>query len=112
VNLIFNASDSIPESGGKIVLRTRRSDETIEIEVEDTGSGISASDLEKVFDPFFTTKDPGKGTGLGLAVCMGLIESLEGGINIRSTEGEGTVVTIAIPLNHNKSDPAPSASTG
>ncbi|MBI5250022.1 MAG: hypothetical protein HY912_11055 [Desulfomonile tiedjei] len=98
VNLIFNASDAIPDSGGKIVLRTEASDGIMRIRVEDTGSGIPAADLEKVFDPFFTTKDPGKGTGLGLAVCLGLAESLGGSINISSVEGQGTIVTVTLPL--------------
>jgi signal transduction histidine kinase len=117
VNLIFNAADAIPESGGKIVLRTRKSDNGLEIQVQDTGSGISAADLEKVFDPFFTTKDPGKGTGLGLAVCLGLVESLGGGIDISSVEGRGTTVTVALPLeNHaspaNSGENTPSPFTG
>jgi two-component system NtrC family sensor kinase len=97
VNLIFNAADAIPESGGKITLRTRKDEDAAQIEVEDTGSGISQVDLPKVFDPFFTTKEPGKGTGLGLAVCLGLIESMSGTINVESEEGKGTVVMVRIP---------------
>lgn len=103
VNLIFNAADAIPESGGKIVLRTRKSGDMMEIQVQDSGSGISAEDLEKVFDPFFTTKDPGKGTGLGLAVCLGLVESLGGGIDVSSVEGQGTTVTVALPIENHAS---------
>lgn len=99
VNLIFNASDAMPESGGKIVLRTAKQDDTLQIRVEDTGSGIKAEDLQKVFDPFFTTKDPGKGTGLGLAVCLSLIESLGGSMSISSVEGEGTIATVTLPLD-------------
>jgi signal transduction histidine kinase len=97
VNLIFNAADAIPESGGKITLRTRADRSSVEIEIEDTGSGISQENLAKVFDPFFTTKEPGKGTGLGLAVCLGLVESMGGTINVESEEGKGTVVTVRIP---------------
>jgi two-component system, NtrC family, sensor kinase len=69
----------------------------VEIEVEDTGSGISEENLAKIFDPFFTTKEPGKGTGLGLAVCLGLVESMGGTINVQSEEGKGTVVMVRIP---------------
>jgi signal transduction histidine kinase len=97
VNLIFNAADAIPETGGKIILRTRDDQSAVEIEVEDTGSGISQDNLAKVFDPFFTTKEPGKGTGLGLAVCLGLVESMGGTINVESEEGKGTVVAVRIP---------------
>ncbi len=98
VNLIFNAVDAIPESGGTVTLRTRRLPQAVEIEVEDTGHGIPEEDLEKVFDPFFTTKEPGKGTGLGLAVCLGLAESLGGSIDIRSKQNAGTVVKVTLPL--------------
>ncbi len=61
------------------------------------GSGISQENLAKIFDPFFTTKEPGKGTGLGLAVCLGLVESMGGTINVESEEGKGTVVMVRIP---------------
>lgn len=98
VNLIFNAVDAIPESGGTVTLRTKRLGPAVEIEVEDTGHGIPEEDLGKVFDPFFTTKEPGKGTGLGLAVCLGLAESLGGSIDIRSEANRGTVVKVTLPL--------------
>jgi two-component system NtrC family sensor kinase len=99
VNLIFNAADALSDSHGRIVLRTARSEEELKIEVQDSGHGIPKSDLEKVFDPFFTTKEPGKGTGLGLPVCLSLVDSLGGSIEIHSTEGEGTVVTVRLPKN-------------
>jgi two-component system, NtrC family, sensor kinase len=96
INLLFNAADAIPEAGGKIVIRTDKQDETVEIEIRDTGIGIPQENLEKVFDPFFTTKEPGKGTGLGLAVCLGLVESLGGKINIESSPGEGTSIKVTL----------------
>jgi len=98
VNLIFNAADAVGESGGKIVLRTRALDRGIEIQVEDSGHGIPKDHLGKVFDPFFTTKEPGKGTGLGLTVCLALVESLGGSIDINSAENEGAIVTIRLPV--------------
>ncbi len=97
VNLIFNAADAMVDQPGKIILRTKKAEKGVNIEVEDNGAGIPEEHLEKVFDPFFTTKEPGKGTGLGLAVCLGLVESLGGSIQIRSAEKKGTVVTIALP---------------
>jgi len=97
VNLIFNAVDAVPATGGKISLRTRQAGSFLEIEVADNGSGIREADLEKVFDPFFTTKEPGKGTGLGLAVCLGLVESLGGSIEITSKEIEGTLAVVRLP---------------
>jgi len=97
VNLIFNAADAVGEGGGKILLRTRAMDKGIEIQVKDSGRGISKEDLDKVFNPFFTTKEPGDGTGLGLSVCLAIVESLGGEIDIKSTEGQGTVVTVRLP---------------
>jgi two-component system NtrC family sensor kinase len=96
INLLFNAADAIPESGGRIAIQTRKLEEALEIEIRDTGSGILELDLEKVFDPFFTTKEPGKGTGLGLAVCLGLVESLGGEIKVESVPGEGTAVRVTL----------------
>ncbi|MCA1959224.1 MAG: two-component sensor histidine kinase, partial [Desulfomonile sp.] len=97
INLIFNAADAVGEAGGTILLRTRALDKGIEIQVQDSGRGIPKEYLDKVFDPFFTTKEPGDGTGLGLSVCLAIVESLGGEIDIKSTEGKGTVVTVRLP---------------
>jgi len=97
VNLVINAADATAQ-GGKIMLRTRTHDNNVEIEIEDNGCGISAENLEKVFDPFFTTKEPGRGTGLGLAVCLGLVESLGGSMNLASEEGRGTTALLKLPM--------------
>jgi signal transduction histidine kinase len=97
VNLIFNAVDAISDEGGTVSLRSRICENSIEIEVADTGSGIPEEILDRIFDPFFTTKEPGKGTGLGLAVCLGLVESIGGSIAIRSSEGQGTTATVKLP---------------
>jgi len=96
VNLVINAADATGQ-GGKILLRTRMSSNHVEIEIEDNGCGISAEHLEKVFDPFFTTKEPGRGTGLGLAVCLGLVESMGGSMNLVSEEGRGTTALLRLP---------------
>lgn len=69
-------------------------DEAVAVETEDTGTGISAEDLQKVFEPFFTTKEPGKGTGLGLSVTRNIIELHNGAIRLVSRPGHGTVVTV------------------
>ena len=68
------------------------------LEVEDTGPGIPAEDLPHLFEPFFTTKDPGRGTGLGLAVCLGIVESYGGRIQVKTRPGEGTRFTIYLPV--------------
>ena len=68
--------------------------EVIAIQFSDTGCGISEANLAKVFDPFFTTKEPGSGMGLGLSLCHRIIESFNGEIEIHSTLGKGTDVTV------------------
>ncbi|MBI4964673.1 MAG: hypothetical protein HY913_15445 [Desulfomonile tiedjei] len=97
VNLIFNAADAMSDPPCRIILRTGKAEQGVGIEVEDNGTGILEEHLEKVFDPFFTTKEPGKGTGLGLAVCLGLVESLGGSMQIKSAENHGTLVKIELP---------------
>lgn len=106
VNLIFNAADALPENCGKITLATRKYSSTLEIEVRDNGSGIAGENLEKVFEPFFTTKEAGKGTGLGLAVCMGLAESMGGTITIESEIDKGTAVFLRLPVETEQEEAA------
>jgi len=100
INMIINALDATP-SGGHIDIQTTKAnkdnEDGMEIEITDTGTGISEEDLDLLFDPFFTTKEVGKGTGLGLAVTAGIIERHGGTIKVRSQEGEGTTFTIWMP---------------
>lgn len=88
LNLLINAFDAMPE-GGTLTLRTSlkttENQQGVLIDVEDTGVGIAESDQNKIFDPFFTTKDIGEGTGLGLSVCLGIIEIHKGEIKVQST---------------------------
>ncbi|MFY3742888.1 sensor histidine kinase [Anaeromyxobacter sp. Red801] len=79
LNLLLNAADAM-EGAGAVRIRARAVDAAVEVEVADEGPGIPSADLPRVFDPFFTTKPPGRGTGLGLAVCHGIMESFGGGI--------------------------------
>jgi two-component system NtrC family sensor kinase len=97
-NLCLNAADAMPE-GGDLTITVRYDDNLnyVIIEIYDTGHGISEENLHKVFDPFYTTKAPGKGTGLGLAVSYGIINSHKGTIDVRSDIGKGTVFTIKLP---------------
>jgi len=102
-NLIINAMHaSAPES--TISVTTRFSPAlgefggTVEIKFEDQGCGISPENLTKIFEPFYTTKEVGKGTGLGLSVSYGIIREHGAEIKVDSVMGEGTVLTIIMPV--------------
>ncbi|HPI39125.1 MAG TPA: ATP-binding protein, partial [Ignavibacteriaceae bacterium] len=76
---------------------TNFDEKNIVIEVADTGSGIEPKIIKKIFDPFFTTKEIGTGTGLGLSVCLGIIESHNGRIEVESDPGFGTKMKVFLP---------------
>jgi two-component system NtrC family sensor kinase len=69
----------------------------VQIFVRDNGAGISPENQKKIFSPFFTTKPVGKGTGLGLSVCHGIIDSMNGIMEVESEIGIGTTFTISLP---------------
>lgn len=96
-NLIGNALDAMPE-GGRITISTGVTENGgVFLRVQDSGFGIAKENLPKIFDPFFTTKDPGKGSGLGLSTCHGILQRLDGTISMESQPGQGTTVTIELP---------------
>jgi two-component system NtrC family sensor kinase len=97
-NLILNARDAIVD-GGKIFIRTAHNteDETIAVEIEDTGIGIAPEHIARIYDPFFTTKGVGRGTGLGLAVTYGIVQEHGGHISVESAPGHGTRFHLTFP---------------
>ena len=99
-NLILNARDAMIDSG-TITLRTFvDGDESVVVEVVDTGEGIPSDNLTKIFDPFFTTKGVGNGTGLGLAVSYGIVQEHSGSIEATSESTDGTTFKITFPVAH------------
>lgn len=98
LNLFLNARDAMPE-GGELRVSTAYDERAREVlcDVEDTGHGIAPEHIAHVFDPFFTTKPAGAGTGLGLAVCYGIVTAHGGHIEIAPSEGGGTRVRLALP---------------
>jgi two-component system NtrC family sensor kinase len=98
MNVILNAADAM-NGKGRLVLATRSNDRDgcIEISISDTGCGIPPENIERIFDPFFTTKGVGHGTGLGLSVSYGIIQSHNGDISVSSDPGTGTTFTISLP---------------
>lgn len=105
LNVFLNAMDAMGDRGGTLHVRTRMIAKQekpvwVQIEVEDTGHGISPENLEHIFDPFFTTKHESgenEGTGLGLSIAHQIIREHQGYIQVRSTVGAGTVFFINLP---------------
>lgn len=98
LNLFLNARDAMPQ-GGKITIKTSQRNEFIEIEISDSGIGINENSLKQVFDPFYTTKPTGKGTGLGLAVCYGIITAHGGKIEVFSNNQDETTFILKLPIS-------------
>jgi PAS domain S-box-containing protein len=96
LNLFLNARDAMP-SGGMLEVRSAAHNGSVEVEVVDTGNGITREHIHKIFDPFFTTKTSGRGTGLGLSVSYGIIKEHAGKIDVRSTPGRGTSFHVEFP---------------
>ncbi len=97
VNLLINAVNSIEEQG-EIAIKTWDRDQSIWVEISDTGRGISEENLSKIFEPFFTTKEIGKGTGLGLSITYEIIQKHKGDITVKSEVGKGTTFIVRIPV--------------
>jgi signal transduction histidine kinase len=105
LNLFANALDAMGDRGGTLLVKTHAVERLkgrmdVRIDIEDTGHGIPAADLERIFDPFYTTKHKSsehEGTGLGLFIAHQIIREHQGTIHVRSTEGAGTVFRITLP---------------
>ena len=95
IALATNALDAMGDSGVLTISGRNEGDKVI-VEVSDTGVGIPTENLPKIFEPFFTTKEIGRGTGLGLAVCYGILTEHGGSLDVQSTVGTGTTFTITL----------------
>lgn len=95
INLVKNAMEAMPE-GGTVILRARRNDGYVQIDVEDTGMGIPAELHDQVFSPFYTTKQ--RGAGLGLAMTRKVIEEMGGKVLLTSYVGKGTCISLMLPV--------------
>jgi PAS domain S-box-containing protein len=115
MNLCANAAHAMEDSGGVLKVSLKdvvldkkdltgmRQGDYIEIVVSDTGVGIAPDKIESIFDPYFTTKDPGEGTGMGLAVVHGIVESYGGKISVDSQLGKGATFRIYLPITRKRS---------
>jgi len=112
VNLMINAMDSIDEHcraakpcERRLQFRIQVLKNHITLHVTDSGKGIPEDQAARIFDPFFTTKQIGKGTGLGLAVSLNIIQAHNGQIEVRSKQGRGATFTITLPISHSSAEP-------
>ena len=98
VAMLVNSTEASTENG-EIVLRTTNPDEdTVRLEISDNGIGISAEDIPHIFEPFFSTKQQARGIGLGLPIVHGIIQTHKGKIQVKSEPGQGTTISITLPL--------------
>lgn len=100
LNLLINAVQSMEGRGVIRIVTDHPEEELVSVAIQDTGCGIHAADLEKIFDPFFTTK--ANGTGLGLPMVQRIVQHHGGQVLVRSAEGQGTTVTLYLPLRQHE----------
>jgi len=98
MNIVSNGIDAIAGEGS-ITIETRATQAMFWIVIKDTGSGIPDSVRDRIFEPFFTTKPVGAGTGLGLSISYGIVRRHQGTLEIKSAHGDGTEVTVKVPLH-------------
>jgi len=102
LNLVLNAGAAIAASErgrGRVAIRARVAEGLVRIEVEDDGPGIAPEVRDRLFEPFVTTKEVGDGTGLGLAVCRGLVESAGGEVGVDTTRLTGALFYVVLPAS-------------
>jgi len=104
LNIMKNAAEVMAGAGTRdggpprITIRTRRTESTLHVEIEDNGPGMDPSVRRRIFEPFFTTKEVGEGTGLGLSVSYFIVtENHRGAMSVESIPGGGTTFLIDLP---------------
>lgn len=103
LNLLLNARDALQHTDNerklKIVTRSNKDGQSVQILVHDNGKGMTPAETAHIFEPFYTTKGPGQGTGLGLATCHRIVEQHGGEITVSSKVNEGTTFLITLPIH-------------
>ncbi len=97
VNLVVNAIQAMSD-GGTLTIKTEKSINSVNLIVKDTGIGMTSDEIDKIFIPFFTTKGINEGTGLGLPVVLGIVQSHGGSVKVDSEVGKGSVFTVKFPV--------------
>jgi len=96
LNLLINALQAMPETGGEIILSAANGDGQLKVDVTDTGRGMSPEVQSRIFDAYYSTKKGG--TGLGLAISRRIVEEHGGSVAVASEEGKGSVFSLRLPL--------------
>ena len=98
--LMINAIDAMEEQGTLTVSTGLNPDRTDEVMVEfaDTGEGVALEELQKIFEPFYTTKETGRGSGLGLSICYGIVQQHRGRMVVDSQPGRGSTFRVFFPV--------------
>lgn len=127
MNLCINAAQAMPERMGRIEISVQlkkmtadsvaaipegRAGEYVVLSVSDNGAGMDEDTIGHIFEPFFTTKSKGEGTGLGLAVVHGIIRGHNGFVNVVSRKGEGTTISVYIPVYKDGTESQPASASG
>ena len=101
INLLLNARDAM-QSSGRIEISSTHNDQSITVSIRDDGGGIEPETAKRIFEPFFTTKAPGRGYGLGLAVCQRIIDESGGRVAVATELGQGSCFTVTLPKSPEK----------
>jgi signal transduction histidine kinase len=108
-NLVQNAIEAAPESGGRVWIRGACDGDALEVRVADNGPGIGPEVRARLFAPFFTTKGPGRGTGLGLTIARRVVQSLNGSLRLVSEPGKGAEFVVRLPRRQASREGSPAA---
>jgi len=99
LNIITNACQAMRDMNGSLTVRTAQVDGNIQLAFIDEGVGMDTETQQKMFDPFFTSKEIGEGTGLGMSIAYKIVEAHNGRIDVESEPGQGTTISITIPIS-------------
>ena len=99
LNLLANAADACRKAGGEIMISTCHDESKVAVSVKDNGIGIEPEKIDVIFEPFYTSKPGVEGTGLGLSVCRGIVQTHNGEIHVESQPGKGSNFTVVLPIN-------------
>ena len=99
MNIVMNAAEAM-DGRGTLTIRTEseKASDSVQVRVDDTGTGMTEQQLDQLFEPFFTTKEVGHGTGLGMSISRGIVENHGGSIWAVSSPGQGTSVFVSLPI--------------